>query len=310
MRLNFIFRINVFALLFIAFLVKETYSQTEEKDYLEPLQEVFQTELVFPQAKGEIQITLTPSFKDNDNSQITATKTAIEYGITDNFQVGLEFDLFTNLNPISGKSEQDIGGELELNTKYAFMNIGKKQLHIATFFAVSFPTGDIGLTEGFIEYQPFFLVAKDFPKLANLQLFSQIGGNFKQRVKDIPFSDEAAITAKALKKLKLVNSRYGSLIKNINHSILRNENHENNSDKESEFILNLGAFFPFRYATLVSEFNFIDGNSREAYFTPGIVFSLPKNFEIGIGIPIGLNKDSDNFRVHFNFIYEFNILKE
>lgn len=296
----------------ILILAPKSYAQSEdERGYLQALQEVFQTELVFPQSKGEVQLTFVPSFKDNDKEQTATLKTAIEYGITDNFQVGLEFDSFTNLNPTNDLSQRGIG-DLELNTKYAFMNIGKKQLHIAGTFQVSFPTADIkkGLTEGFIEYQPFLLLAKSFPNIYNLQIFSQVGGRFNQRIKNNPINN-ASFTIRSHKKLKIA-SHFDHLITVIKNSkdVKLNDNTGNSRDeKDSDFILNLGAFILLKRTVLTSEFNFINGSIKESYFTPGIVWPLPKNFEIGIGVPIGLNKTADNVRVVFNFIYEFNILK-
>lgn len=297
---------GILLLFIIFFWTIEIYAQTEN-DYEQPIQEVFQTELVYPQAKGEIQLTLIPSFNDSDSEQITTVKAAIEYGITNNFQIGLAFDVFTNLNPMPGLSQQGIGA-LELSTKVAFMNIKKKQLHMATSFEISFPTADInkGLTDGFVEYKPSFLIAKDFSKANNLQLFSQIGVNFKQQVKHSASIniETSSIIAKPIQKLN-IKHYFDSLIKDTLKG-------QDNSSKEinTDFILNLGAFLPTRFGTLVSEFNFTDGETREAYFTPGIVWSLPKNFEIGVGLPIGLNKNSDNFRVIFNFIYEFSLLKK
>jgi len=50
-------------------------------------QEVFQTELVFPQEKGETQLTLIPQFNDGDEADVRQLGVVMEYGITDQWQV-------------------------------------------------------------------------------------------------------------------------------------------------------------------------------------------------------------------------------
>ena len=58
----------------------------------QPIQEMFQSNLVYPQEKDEIQFTLFPSFNKNQSGQKARTLFEVEYGITDAFQVIFEWD--------------------------------------------------------------------------------------------------------------------------------------------------------------------------------------------------------------------------
>ncbi len=241
----------------------------------QPLQEVFQTELVYPQEKGEIQLTLAPRFREGDSRDIIQIPLTIEYGITDAWQVEFEWDFFVHRNPTTGASANG-PGDLEIGTKYSFMNIAGTDFHIAVSFDIAFPLGDVnkGLTEGFIEYEPFFILARDFPQLNDLQLFTQVGVGLVQRVKkpDDPDDEEPAA---------------------------------------HEFIWNSGFFIPFGPLVFTTEFNWNvntwnnGGKENQMYITPGLVLNLSGPWEVGIGTPVGLTDDADNYRIIGMLTYEF-----
>ncbi|MBI2336698.1 MAG: transporter [Deltaproteobacteria bacterium] len=274
---------NVFVMLLTAFLVFGTSrlavaEEEKERGYQQPLQEVFQTEVVYPQEKGEVQLTIAPRFSEGDAQNIIQIPLSIEYGITDAWQIELEWDAFVNRDPTAGGATRGIG-DLEIGTKYSFMNIADWAFHVAAGFEISLPLGDLNkeLTEGFIEYEPFFILAKDFPKLNNSQIFTQFGISLVQRIKNHTDPDEDEPAA-----------------------------HELN--------WNIGFFVPAGPIRFTTEFNWRnnrwnnDGEENQMYLTPGLVWDLPKTWELGLGIPIGLNGTSDNFRVIAMLTYEFRLL--
>ena len=73
------------------------------------------------------------------------------------------------------------------------------------------------------------------------------------------------------------------------------------SSDESETYFNIGGYREFGYQLLSLEFNY---EETERYLTPGISRRWQSGWEAGIGIPVGLNDDSDDFRVIVLFIYE------
>ena len=242
----------------------------------QPLQEVFQTELVYPQEKGEFQTTFAPRFSRRRDERETELPVRLEYGITDRWQVEVQWVTFSrSRSDFAAKSEKGTG-DVSVSTKYSFLNIKKSNFHSSVQFEVNFPTGgaEQNADESFIEYEPSASFAKDFPRLRRLQIFSQIGFNFKQ-----PF-----------KKTRPT---------------------ENKDSAAPDFILNGGFFVPYKNVRLVTEINWKtnqwnkSGTQSEIYLTPGLVYKLPGKWEIGIGIPLGVSGDADKFRTIGQAIFEF-----
>ena len=73
--------------------------KSRDKIVPQPIQELFQSNLVYPQEKDEIQFTLFPSFRKNQNTQKTRTLFEVEYGITDALQVIFEWEGLLYKNP-------------------------------------------------------------------------------------------------------------------------------------------------------------------------------------------------------------------
>lgn len=148
-----------------------------------PLQELFQTETVYPQEKGEIQFTFSSKFNKSAERKLFETPVAVEYGLSDRWQVSLRMVRDESTNNCGGKNRGV--GDLQIGTKYSWMNIGRSNFHAAVGFELGVPTGSVGkgLGEGNLEYQPYVVVAKDFPRLSRLQIFSQFGVCFAQHVR-------------------------------------------------------------------------------------------------------------------------------
>ena len=135
--------------------------------------------------------------------------------------------------------------------------------HIAVGFELGLPTGDSnkGMSEGVVVYEPFVIAAKDFPGMNNLQIFSQV---------EI------------------------SLVKPIR------PRHDLESEERGAHELNWNAGFliPVRRVCITTEFSWVGnewdhtGNDNRHSLTPGLVWRLPDNFEIGIGVPISLSRKS------------------
>lgn len=249
-----------------------------ERNYEQPLQEVFQTELVYPQEEGEVQFTLAPKFSEGDDRDIIQIPIIVEYGITDSWQFEVAWDAHVNRNPESGPTTRGVG-DFEIGTKYSFMNIADSDFHAAVGFDIGFSTGDIDkeLTEGFTEYEPFLILAKDFPNLNNSQIFTQVSIGFVDRTKNHADPDE-------------------------------------DEPEAHELNWNIGFFIPYQQLRITAEFNWKtnewnnSGEENELFVTPGLVWDLPGTWELGVGVPIGLNSKSDNYRIITQLSYEFDVL--
>src|SRR6267143_5770434 len=138
----------------------------------QPLQEVFQTELVYPQEKGALQFKSASTF-GRVNKKFSH-ELAVEYGLTRAWQIGLQWESFARKTNEDGLISRG-SGDLRIGTKYSFMNIHGSHFHGAVGFEFGLPAAGAkkGISESKIEYEPYFVVAKDFPRLSRLQLFSQ-----------------------------------------------------------------------------------------------------------------------------------------
>ncbi len=65
--------------------------------------------------------------------------------------------------------------------------------------------------------------------------------------------------------------------------------------------MNAGMFVPAGAWFATAELNWTE---EESYFTPGLVAHPWDDWELGLGIPIGLTEESDDFRLLFMATWE------
>lgn len=288
------------AVLIAVFYSTQLTAQPEGKKYVQLLQDVFQTELVYPQEKNEFQFTLLPSYHRYSASQHYQLPFIAEYGITDKWQLEFEWNLFqySKLNP--GSFVSGTGG-LEIGTKYSFMNVVNSDFHAAVGFEVGIPPGSetstIGpninrnenpgyagsvrplknklfpdeneeLGEGLWEYEPYLLLAADLPGFHNVQLFGQAGYSFVQQK-------------------------------------------ETDEPEGNELNLGGGFFMPVMPVIFSSEITWYHSDDTDQLlYTPGAVLTLKNGWETGVAFPLGLNRQTFNFGIMAMITFEFNIERD
>jgi hypothetical protein len=147
------------------------------------------------------------------------------------------------------------------------MNMRGSNFHSALGFELGLPGSSVkkGISEGVIEYEPFIVVAKDFPRLSRLQLFSQL-----------------------------------SLV--LAHPVTHSTGFDN-PGKTIEW--NNGMFVVYRRARFTSEVNWRkSAGENSLYLTPGIIWKLPRDLEVGLGVPIGISRDAERIRTIIKLVYE------
>ncbi len=249
------------------------------------------TELVYPQDTGETQITLTPGLLRGGTTDVLELPLSVEYGLTDAWQVEVEWTALTHHNPESGSTTRGIG-ELEISTQYSFLNIGGSLFHVAPRIAVVLPLGSVAKehTEGFIEYEPSVTVARDFPALHHAQLFAQFGVAIVQR-------------ARKLKEDKNTDTE-------------EEEEDEDDADEAGEpeaheFVWSTGFFIPFKHWVASLECSGSNnrwnhgGQNNEVRLTPGLVWKISPSVELGVAVSYGLNQKSEGFKFITQLVYEF-----
>ncbi len=240
----------------------------------QPIQEIFQSRLVYPQEEDEIQFTLFPSFSKNASARQATTLFEVEYGITDAFQIIFEWDGLLYQNPKTGPTISG-PGNIEIGAQYSWMGLGDGNTHFSFGNLIELPVGpvDNGLTEGFLEVQPFAVLARDFPTLNQSQIFAEFGFNWVDQIRNVPEGSESATDS---------------------------------------IIWNVGAFYPIGPWRATLEINgsnneWDGGNQNEIFITPGIIYKLSREWEIGIAAPIGTTKSSDDYRVVGYLMWEFEL---
>jgi hypothetical protein len=238
----------------------------------QPLQAVFQTELVFPQARHELQLTVAPHMRATDAQYQLTFPVGIEYGLTDTWQMGLGWDTFTYARPKGGATTSGIG-DLTLSTKYAFMHLNQSNAHAALAFELGLPIASVnkGHSEGLMTYTPSIILAGEAPALQSAQIFTQAAVSFTQRLRSPSSGVEPS--------------------------------------KAYTFQWSSGFFVPYGWLRLTTELTWANnrwnqgGDTNALSVTPGLVFDLPGEWEIGVAAPVGLSTDADNFGVIGHLIY-------
>lgn len=252
----------------------------EKQTYKRLLNKVTKSKLVYPKGPGEIQISMAPEFNETDTSDQFQLPFGVQYGITDAWQVQLLWYSFIHLNQSPGATTNGIG-DLLISTQYSFMNFGNSTFHGAVGFEINFPVGNVNkeLSDGFMLYQPYFILAKDFPKLNKMHVFVQPAIEFAQRIR--------------------------------HHS-----NRLNDAPAAHSIIFNTGFVIPVGKLSFTGAFNLTNdqwnnnGTNNEIYLTPGVSFDLPGTWELTVEAPIGLTGDADNISVVATVVYAFNIFRK
>ena len=238
------------------------------------VQEVFQTELVYPQEKGELQLTtVARSTWPGRGVRIIQLPVLVEYGITDSWQLGIEWNAFTSMKYRDAADVRGVG-DLSIATQYSFMNIRDSTYHAAVGLEAEIPVASVsnGISGGILTVTPFMVVAKDLPKLNYTHLFTQVRVDLVRRVRGR--ADDGEVDAHG-------------------------------------FSWNAGVVVPVRRFRFTTEFSWSTnrwnhgGHDSETYLTPGTVVELPGAWEVGVGIPMGLTGGSDKFGVVFKVTREF-----
>lgn len=236
----------------------------------QPLQELFLTELVYPQEKGEIQLMLGTRIDRARPEPSALVPFTIEYGLTDRWQVEAGWDGYSRAEgaPFHGLTTS----RLSIGTKYSLMNIAHSRVHAAFGTDVEFPrTGAFADDEGEsgMEIEPFIAVAVDLP--ARLTVFGSAAASIEPQ--------EAA-----------------DLV-------------EGGNRPDDRGTISAGVLWPWQWATLAAEYTNrsdalpwrLDG---AALLTPSIVVHPPRKWELGLGFPIGL-RGRHQAGIAVNLVKEF-----
>ena len=237
----------------------------------QPLQELFLTEVVYPQEKGEIQLMLG-SLLDRSPSDLPALlPLAIEYGLTNRWQIEAGWDGYTQFHrsPVTHLRT----ARFSVGTKYSVMNIAHSPVHAAFGVDVEFPSADVlpdGEGEHDMEIEPFAAFAADLR--GRVTVFGSAGASLApQEVADL--------------------ARRGDR-------------------PDDRGTVSFGALIAFHRATLAAEYTTrSDGLpwrlNGAPLVTPSIIIHPGHEWELAVGMPIGVRETHRRPGVAVQIVKEF-----
>lgn len=254
--------------LLLAFLVAApsiANAAQQEPERQQPLQELVRTEVVYPQDKGELQLTVGSLFDSGRAFDTFAVPVSLEYGLTDAWQLGLDWGAFTHVG-FPGDAISTTG-DLAFDTRYSFMNIGGSRMHAALGVEVGFPRHVESQAERRRgrEVEPYVAFAADLTQ-RGVQVFAH-GGLALAAPEDGDGGVDRELQWNAGALIPL-----GSMT--------------------------LATEFNVRNDTVTLR------GARELYVTPSIAFRPRQAWEIGIGIPLGLTPESSRLGLALRMTYE------
>jgi hypothetical protein len=237
----------------------------------QPLQELFLTETVYPQQKGEVQLTLGALVDRSRSDSASLTPFAVEYGLTDRWQIEAGWDGYTQFRAAPFKHMRT--ARFSIGTKYSVMNIAHSRVHAAFGIEAEFPNAaafaDDEGEEG-MEMEPFAAFAADIGR--RLSVFGSLGASVEPR-------QVADIATRGRRP-------------------------------DDRGVIGFGALLAFRHATLVAEYTNrsdelpwrLDGAPM---VTPSIVIRGEPDWEIAVGTVIGLRQQQHQPGLAVHIVKEF-----
>jgi len=246
------------ALTLCASMLSSGLVHAEEEDAAEeweqPLQDLFQSLLVYPQEQHELQATFSPRFHKGQEENLWILPVGFEYGVTDAFQLGAEWEAYKYRDSDGEPSEQGIG-DVELEAMYSWMSISDLPVHAALAMGVLIPTGDEDkdLGEGNTVYEPVAVLAADLDVLNGGQVFLNIGAEIDKH--------------------------------------------------DTGTFFNVGVFMALRNWVPSLEWNRSE-EEEDRYLTPGLTWTSARAWNIGLGVPVGLKDEADDYRIILQIVHE------
>jgi hypothetical protein len=237
----------------------------------QPVQELFLTEVVYPQDKGELQLTLS-ALVDRTRSDLSALiPFSIEYGLSDRWQIQAAWAGSTQFHHAPFKHLRT--EQLSIGTKYSLMNIAHSPAHAAFGVDVEFPYASFFAEDSddrVVEFEPFIAAAIDLGR--RITIFGSASASFEPR------------EVKALV-----------------------ETGEHPDDPGN---ISVGILKAFQRVTLAAEYTSHSDDlpwrrDGTALITPSVVVHPSGNWELAAGVPFGIEHGYRRPGLAINIIKEF-----
>lgn len=229
------------------------------------LEDFFITETVYAQDQGETQLTLGADYASAEEGKAYTFTAGLEYGLTDQLQIEVEWDAYNHVNPDTAPSVKGTG-DVEVGFKYTFETCPTTGLQLAAGFEATLPAGNEDVSENAYVYEPYLVLSKDLGETINLHA-SVAYGFVDPQTESEESNDELTVSL-------------GSVYRVADAWRLTLE------------------------ANLESN-RFDSGNETAAYVAPGFLWKGIEDIEAGLAVAFGLTDDSDDWHVLGMVSYEF-----
>ena len=154
-----------------------------DDDNVEIVNELFLSDTATGQEAGEWQVTVSPQFEQNESDSTLLLEVELEYGITDQLQVAIEYTPFIHVDADAGGSESG-DGNLEVGLQYSWVDVGPHALNVAIAWSHEFAEGDPAVVSEPGE-QPedednlYVVISKSIGDDGDTQAFVQLGNEIE-----------------------------------------------------------------------------------------------------------------------------------
>lgn len=244
---------------------------TEDEGKCEPCRvtESFLIELPFIQEKGTFQAMVSSEYHSARGGRDVLAPISLEYGVSDSWQVGMDW-LAWGSSRAAGEPDERGFGELGLTTKHSFAMKDPRN-HLSAGFDLTILTGRLGGDA--VGGRPSLLFGRDFPRCHNLNLFSEVAFDWRQKVRASDGGDDGSAA--------------------------------------HEIFAGAGALIPLGNFCLSGEIAWSNnrwnhgGTMNELFLAPGVTWQISDAWQCGVAAPVGLNEGSDRFQVIGRVMFEF-----
>jgi len=185
-----------------------THEAIHEDGYERLLEDVFGATVVYPQEKGEIQLTLEPSYVRRRADHLGVITYDVEIGATDWLQFELAWTAPVIRGVGGGSTTLGVGG-IELGTQLTWMRMRGSPFSGAIAFEATVPVGRESIAiesdEGAVVYEPFITFAVD-PPSGRAQVFTNMGLELSAAEEPRPFLNAGVLGAAAFTRPYVVVS--------------------------------------------------------------------------------------------------------
>ncbi len=142
--------------------------QCNEKATHRPIEDLFLSEIVFPQERGETQLEFRPLWQRDPEGRTSAVGLNVEYGLSNAWQIETEWDGLVSTRDPSGATTSGVG-DVSIGSKFFLKCIKGSPYHLSVGADVEFPAGTLPEAEnGVARMLPAVVFGRDVATMAHL----------------------------------------------------------------------------------------------------------------------------------------------